>query len=75
MELIAYHFQTIENDFCPNPNYLPGNNTIWIDISECCSMILQSKPHFLDCNKSLLEAVEGITPPDKSVHDIVVDVT
>ncbi|XP_065920236.1 lysosome membrane protein 2-like [Dysidea avara] len=74
----AYRFRTIEGDFRPDTNYLTGNNTpnglIYLGVLQHDAPVYGSKPHFLDCDESLLEAVEGISPPDKRVHDIIVDV-
>ena len=33
-----------------------------------------SKPHFLGCDPSVRDAVEGIREPDESVDDIFVDI-
>ena len=75
----AYRFRLVESDFRPDPNYLTGNNTpiglIYLGILQNPQVpVYGSKPHFLDCDKSLLEAVDGISPPDRSKHDIVGDI-
>ena len=36
--------------------------------------VFGSKPHFLDGDKLLLESLEGMTAPDRSLHDTVIDV-
>lgn len=75
----AYRYRVIDSDFLPDPNYHTDNSTpdglIFLGVLQTPEApVYGSKPHFLDCNESLREAVEGITPPDRSVHDIVVDV-
>ncbi|XP_065920344.1 lysosome membrane protein 2-like isoform X2 [Dysidea avara] len=75
----AYRFRAIDSDFQPDPNYHTNDSTpvglIFLGVLQTPEApAYGSKPHFLDCNESLLEAVEGISPPDRRVHDIVVDV-
>ena len=75
----AYRFRVDDSDFRPDPNYLTGNNTpiglIYIGILQNPQApVFGSKPHFLDCDESLFKAVDGISPPDRSKHDIVGDI-
>ena len=75
----AYRFRVIESDFQPDPNYYTDNSTpvglIYLGVLQTPEApAYGSKPHFLDCDESLLEAVEGISPPDRRKHDIIVDV-
>ena len=75
----AYRFRVDDSDFRPDPNYLTGNSTpiglIYIGILQNPQVpVYGSKPHFLDCDESLFEAVDGISPPDRNKHDIVGDI-
>jgi len=78
-EIDAYRFRLLDSVFRPDPNYLTGNDTpiglIYIGVLQNPQApVYASKPHFLDCDKSLLEAVKGISPPVRSKHDIIGDV-
>ena len=68
-----------ERDFRPDPNYHTDNSTpvglIYLGaIQTPQAPVFGSKPHFLDCDPSLYNAIEGISPPDRDKHDVVVDI-
>ena len=43
-------------------------------IEELKAPVWGSKPHFLDCDPSLLSAVEGIRGPDRNLDDCIADI-
>ena len=75
----AYRFRLLDSDFRPDPNYLTGNDTpiglIYLGVLQNPEApVYGCKPHFLDCDPSLWQAVEGISSPDRNRDDVLVDV-
>ena len=75
----AYRFRVEDVEFQPNPDYKTPYYTpiglIYLGVLQTPEVPLWgSKPHFLDCDTSLHDAVEGIRSPDRNKDDIYVDI-
>ncbi|XP_037929819.1 scavenger receptor class B member 1-like [Teleopsis dalmanni] len=61
--------------FCPGgPESCPPNGLFNVSLCQYDSPIMLSFPHFYLADESLLEAVEGITPPEKEKHEFFIDI-
>ena len=75
----TYRFYVEEREFQPNSNYLTPPYTphglINLGVLQKPEApVWASKPHFMDCDPSLRDAMEGIREPDKSVDDVFADI-
>lgn len=65
-----------DKTYKPNTAYYAGGPSGLINLTKCERKIpvFASKPHFLDGDPSLTEAVTGVSPPDRSIHDTFINV-
>ena len=67
------------DEFLPNPDYWTTNSTphglLYLGVIEDPKVpVWGSMPHFLDCDPSLLRAVEGIRNPDRNLDNCIADI-
>ncbi|RVE40278.1 hypothetical protein evm_015072 [Chilo suppressalis] len=60
--------------FCPAGPPCAPNGLFNVSLCQYDSPIMLSFPHFYLADKSLLDAVEGISPPDPEKHRLFIDV-